>query len=188
MTLHSDIDNFNNHLGHYGQVYLLVHACEVKLKDGQRENIEKIQKTFDEAEAKESPGGPQISLEAGSPKLSLRVQDRLNEYEELDTNMNERIDGEVIETSITLEENTVNREDLNRASGEIFQNTHPGAVWDVFRRQDVPKLMEYLRVHWKDFGKTESLVNKCVSLINCLCDSEFQVSSHSTLLILYFGA
>ena len=165
-----------------------MHACEVKLKGGQRENIEKIQKSFDEAEAKEPPGGPQISLEAGSPKLSLRVQDRLNGCEESDTNMNKRMDREVIETSTTLEENTGNREDLNKASGEIFQNTHPGAVWDVFRRRDVPKLIEYLRVHWKDFGKTESLVNECVSLINCFYDSKFQVSSHSTLSILYLGA
>ncbi|GFZ02979.1 JmjC domain protein JMJ24 [Actinidia rufa] len=121
-------DSVNNlHFSMCDMVYLLVHTCEVKLKGGQRENIEKIQKTFDEAEAKEPP----------------------------DTNMNKRMDREVIETSTTLEENTVNCEDLSRVSGEIFQNTHPGAVWDVFRRQDVPKLMEYLRVHWKDFGKTE---------------------------------
>ncbi|KAL2550787.1 lysine-specific demethylase JMJ25-like [Forsythia ovata] len=37
-------------------------------------------------------------------------------------------------------------------SGKYCPKTgHGGAVWDIFRRQDVPKIMEYLQKHWKEF-------------------------------------
>ncbi|KAF5952209.1 hypothetical protein HYC85_010153 [Camellia sinensis] len=48
-------DSVNNlHFSMRDMVYLLVHTCEVKLKNWQQTKIEKI--TFEEAEAKESPG------------------------------------------------------------------------------------------------------------------------------------
>lgn len=91
--------------------------------------------------------------EAGSPKLSLGVQDRQNDCEaKLNGHNDERMDNQRIETTTTLEEKTVNCEDLNIASRAIFEKTQPGTLWDVFRRPDVPKLIEYLRIHWKDFG------------------------------------
>lgn len=142
--------------------------------------MEETEKAFEDVGAKESPGNPQIGLdkagspgldEAGSPLLSLGVQDRENEYvAKLDASNDERMGEERIQTTKTLAEKTVNCEDLNQTSGDIFEKTHLGAVWDVFRRQDVPKLIEYLKTHWKDFGKIETSVNEFVSLINFFHD------------------
>lgn len=52
----------------------------------------------------------------------------------------------------SFEERIVDSVYLNRNVGDCYEMTHAGAVWDVFRRHDVPKLIQYLRNHTEEFG------------------------------------
>jgi len=49
-----------------------------------------------------------------------------------------------------LESRKLDAEDGLKAESSSEGN-HGAAVWDIFRRQDVPKLIEYLQKHWREF-------------------------------------
>lgn len=154
----------NLHLEMRDMVYLLVHTSEVKLKGRQEEKIEKGKEASMESEAKESPGDVQTSLDEGrTPDLSLGGHDQQGDHgEKLNNDKDEEMEDQGIDTTCSVEAKTVNCENLHRDNGDISQITHPGALWDVFRRQDVPKLIEYLQIHWEEFGKPTSATTDSV--------------------------
>lgn len=45
-----------------------------------------------------------------------------------------------------------------------------GAVWDIFRRQDVPKLIEYLQRHWREFRHFNNSPVASVSILHSKFD------------------
>ncbi|XP_022892323.1 lysine-specific demethylase JMJ25 [Olea europaea var. sylvestris] len=155
-------DSTNNlHLNMRDMVFLLVHIHDVKLKDGQTRKIEKMQMAVVESDSKESCGSPEVHLDrGGSPKLSPSGND--GSEVKVDSDNHEKTVDQEIETNFIVEEEAVNHEDLNIVSGNAPEKPKAGALWDVFRRQDVPKLIEYIGSHWKEFGNTDDAISDSV--------------------------
>ncbi|KAF8392608.1 hypothetical protein HHK36_022954 [Tetracentron sinense] len=156
----------NLHTNMRDMVYLLMHTSEVKLKGWQRTKIEKIQKVFMESSANESLGelGTSLNEEGNSPGLALSEHDKQNEcVADLNTNKDEIMEDQGIEVTSGCEGKEVSSGHLSKDSGVVSEKAHSGALWDVFRRQDVPKLIEYLTVHWKEFQKPASPANDLVA-------------------------
>ncbi|XP_030957459.1 lysine-specific demethylase JMJ25 isoform X1 [Quercus lobata] len=153
----------NLHFNMRDMVYLLVHTCNVNLQGQQSVKIEKIQKSFEDSEMKESPEDPQADLdEEGSPDILLGSQFVQNECgAKVDENENESMLDQGIETA-DVKENNVNCETSNREGEDVPERSDPGVLWDVFRRHDVPKVTDYLRIHWKEFGKPDGVSNDLV--------------------------
>ncbi|KAJ1377641.1 Zinc finger, RING-type [Sesbania bispinosa] len=150
----------NLHFNMRDMVYLLVHTSEAKLKDWQRTKIEMIQKAHKESEVKGSRGDPQICSGGSSPDSSLNTK---NIELDLESNQNDSIMDQGFEIYSNAEGNVAKCELPFRQNGDVSEKTHPGVLWDVFRRQDIPKVTEYLKMHWKELGKSDDIVNEFVT-------------------------
>ncbi|MFS7933119.1 putative transcription factor interactor and regulator C2H2 family [Helianthus anomalus] len=109
-------------------VYLLVHTCEVKSK-----------------------------LRTNAPKSPIAEHDAKND-EEINIDLMEVDTTETLGISDTGNEKALKCEDLNTISEGTFTKSQPGAIWDIFRREDVPKLVEYMRLHWNEFGFPDDII------------------------------
>lgn len=146
------------------QVYLLVHTGEVKLKGLEKTAVEPMQNDFEEPDANKLTNDPPLTLSnEGPPKLSLG---ELEKQEEQEGSLDLAKDGGTDNVANSMaEKEFASCEDLNGDTKNSPEKSSPGAIWDVFRRQDVPKLLEFLKVHWKEFGRPDELTYDAVCFL-----------------------
>ncbi|PIA45936.1 hypothetical protein AQUCO_01600289v1 [Aquilegia coerulea] len=161
----------NLHTNMRDMVYLLMHTCEVKMKGWQRTKIEKIQRTFKEPDASHSHGDVEVTITEGDLSLDTGPNghgETNKSCPTLNGNEDEIMDYQLCtsaEATCGTEKREVEPGPSDKGDADIDEKAHVGAVWDVFRRQDVPKLIEYLMVHWKDLRNPTVLSNESDSQV-----------------------
>ena len=153
-----------------------MHTCEAKLYGQQR--IEK----FEESEERDSQEDRKVGRdEVRTPDLSLGELSLEKECgASLEENKDEKMIDQRIDDNSNVLRNAICSEHSNQDDANVSEKTRPGAVWDVFRRQDVPKVIEYLRIHLTEYGDEPN--SERYDLVSLL------IFSHFFILGLCFGA
>lgn len=177
-----------------------MHSVEVNRQSTQRSKLEMIEKRCKEFEHRKPHQGehlPNSDLNLDEMVESSKPAIReLAKQQECCLGYNDEEDPPHGGTEITSIGRNLNSCYSDNNSGDIQRKVSAGAIWDVFRRQDVPKLNEFLRVHWDEFTSFAAIpVNFSASFLSILvgifryffdselnCKSYFDFRSHSQFM------
>ncbi|KAJ6411011.1 hypothetical protein OIU84_007711 [Salix udensis] len=184
-------------------VNILTHMTEVKVPRWRRKIIKKIQKQHEAEDMNPVCGGiHKVTCKSGrkprkrrrkvekmDPELTKKDEniesdsslERLYVQEQKLEEQKKHVPRPVAKMNAKMQKYDMSSADLNESVNKdcIKQNhtsepVYGGAVWDIFRRQDVPKLIEYLKRHQKEFRHFSSLpVN---TVIHPIHDQTFYLS------------
>ncbi|XP_047971298.1 lysine-specific demethylase JMJ25 isoform X2 [Salvia hispanica] len=154
-------DSRNNlHLNMRDMVFLLVHSFDPKLKGLQSTQID-VQNTVIQSDTKELHSDSEIHLNSGGlPKSSPDGMDF--SVADAQSDNSEKKDDKGNEESSIVEEKGDNDSKI-RSSDNVLVNVQAGAHWDIFRHEDITKLMEYVSLHREDFGNADVINDNSAS-------------------------